>query len=379
MNNRSGASGAVAVATNFSHQTDRGPAEPGHLDALESAIAATNHRPTSPKRLSRDQKAAIIMRLIMPDAPSLPTDGLERHQTLRLVHAMAELSFIDETTMLSVIDEFLAEFNTGGLRFKPGLDGALENFPDDERKKINVLMNGGMGFANSKEVWEGITRLDIGHLTDILAGQTPQVAAIALAKLPASLSAEILDSLEPEAARDVTLATAAAGIVGPTAVSEIGKAILALANTGGNTSALEGDASERISEILNLTPGARRQDLLRWLENEDQALADTVRRTMFTFADIPDRVEVKDIPKLVRGVDHTTLVTALAAGQISEKETAEFILANLSKRLSEQLAEEAGEAGEVAQKEADKAMNAVVQSIRDLENAGEMTLISREQ
>ncbi|MFT5001651.1 MAG: flagellar motor switch protein FliG, partial [Planctomycetota bacterium] len=70
---------------------------------------------------------------------------------------------------------------------------------------------------------------------------------------------------------------------------------------------------------------------------------------------------------------------ALAGGQISEKETVDFLFANLSKRLSEQLIEEVGEIGEVKAKDADRSMNAVVQGIRDLESAGELTLISPEE
>lgn len=100
---------------------------------------------------------------------------------------------------------------------------------------------------------------------------------------------------------------------------------------------------------------------------------------MFTFGDIPDRIEIKDVSKLVRAVDNATMATALSGAATSEKETVDFILSNLSKRPSEQLSEEIRELGEVKPKDADAAMNAVVQGIRDLETSGEIMLITPEE
>ena len=119
--------------------------------------------------------------------------------------------------------------------------------------------------------------------------------------------------------------------------------------------------------------------MLGALENDDAAMSERVRRIMFTFGDIPDRIEVKDIPKLARAVDNSTLITALAGAEITEKEAAEFILGNLSKRLAEQIREEIRETGEVKVKDADAAMNKLVAGIRELEATGEITLISPEE
>jgi len=72
-------------------------------------------------------------------------------------------------------------------------------------------------------------------------------------------------------------------------------------------------------------------------------------------------------------------LTALAGAMISEKDAADFILANMSKRLSEQLSDEVKELGDVKPKDADAAMSAVIQGIRQLEATGELTLVSPEE
>lgn len=348
-------------------------------DSLERAIAATHRPRDAPDRLGRDQKAAIIVRLLMSADGALSLGGLAPENTAQLVRAMAGLSHVDEATTLAVIDEFLAEFGRPGLYFRPGIEAALETLADSLEPEVRELFADKIAPAKPSDPWATIAELDPKILAEILASQTPQVAAIVLAKLKPGFAAEVLAFLESGVAHTVALATATTGHVKAHTIAEIGNAIVSLAAKGGQQGALPGDATERIGAILNFTSGVARKDLLGSLERADPNMADRIRRIMFTFGDIPDRIEVKDVPKLVRAVDNDILIAALAGGQTCEKETVDFIFANLSKRLSEQLADEVGEVGEVKQKEADQAMNALLQGIRDLEESGELVLITPEE
>jgi len=152
-------------------------------------------------------------------------------------------------------------------------------------------------------------------------------------------------------------------------------AITESARMAADLGALAGSPLDRVGSILNYTPGSSRETMLTALESHDARLVDQLRKIMFTFGDIPDRIEVKDVPKFVRAVDNAVLVQALAGATIMEKEAADFIFANLSKRLSEQLGEEVREVGDVKAKDADDAMNAVVQAIRKLEEDGQIMMI----
>jgi flagellar motor switch protein FliG len=68
-------------------------------------------------------------------------------------------------------------------------------------------------------------------------------------------------------------------------------------------------------------------------------------------------------------------VTALAGAQAGElAPAAEFILANMSKRMAEAIREEMQEAGRVRPRDGEAAMTEVVNAIRRLQAAGEITL-----
>ncbi len=340
---------------------------------------ATPRKGLHPKGPTKDQKAAIIVRLLQSAASDLSLSDLNADTMTRLVHAMAGLSYVDEATTLQVIHDFLTEIDSLALYFQPGIHGAistLDGHLDDE-------VTAGLTYVPMSNAlsdpWLEISEMDIDDLLPILARETPQVIAIALSKLSSAKAAEVLAGLDIEQARAATRAALEIGRIELQAITDIGLAIAQTAAASADTGALPGDPVDRVGAMLNFTPGASREDLLTSLEASDPALADKVRKTMFTFGDIPDRVEVKDIPKLVRAVENDVMVTALAGGLVTDKETVEFIFANLSKRLVEQLEEEVREIGEVKPKDADTAMNTIIQGIRDLEAAREIILIAPEE
>jgi len=370
--------GALALADQLSPRPSAGGrGEEQEEDALERAIAATV-RPHG--ALGRDQKAAIILRLLRDADQTLPLADFDEGATVRLVQALASLHYVDGPTILAVISEFLEALETSGLYFRPGIDGALETLANDVSDAVRQRLEGVQAAGRTPpDPWQQIATRTPEDLMALLSQQTPQVTAVVLAKLPAITAAEILAALETPVADAVAIATARSGQLDPRTVAEIGAALAASRKNDASQGGLPGSATERIGAILNFTPGARREELLASLERDDPDMADRIRRTMFTFADIPDRVEVKDVAKLVRAVDNDTMVLALAAAEITDKDSSAFILGNLSKRLAEQLRDAINEVGEVKQKEADKAMNAVIQSIRDLEAAGKLTLITDEE
>jgi flagellar motor switch protein FliG len=136
---------------------------------------------------------------------------------------------------------------------------------------------------------------------------------------------------------------------------------------------------ERVGAILNQSPSATRDDVLEGLDAEDADFAGLVRKAIFTFAHIPERLEQRDVPRVLRAVDQAVLVTALAAGQRSQPETTQFLLSNMSQRMADNLREEMAGLGRIREKDAELAMAAVVNAIRSVESAGEITLKTEDE
>jgi flagellar motor switch protein FliG len=99
-----------------------------------------------------------------------------------------------------------------------------------------------------------------------------------------------------------------------------------------------------------------------------------VRRAIFTFQHIPKRIDAADIPRITGAVDGDTLVTALAAGLQAAPVAVEFILENMSKRMAEQMRDEAEAMNTPKEAAGEAAMQEVIAAIRGLEEAGDIRI-----
>ncbi|MBL3562751.1 FliG C-terminal domain-containing protein, partial [Rhodovulum sulfidophilum] len=110
------------------------------------------------------------------------------------------------------------------------------------------------------------------------------------------------------------------------------------------------------------------------LRETDAELAEKVRQAVFTFADIPDRLDERDVPALTRAIEQTKLITAMAGADGRTGPAVEYILANMSQRMANQIRDEINERDAPGAEEAEAAMSEVIGAIRNMEAAGEIKL-----
>ncbi|MGD1927031.1 MAG: FliG C-terminal domain-containing protein [Paracoccaceae bacterium] len=127
---------------------------------------------------------------------------------------------------------------------------------------------------------------------------------------------------------------------------------------------------------MNYTSGEIRQSVLDFLGEKQPEFLEAVKARMFTFADIQDRIEKRDITAIVRATAPEDLLKAMIGAQDTAPQTFEFIINSLSSRVAEQLREEMADAGKVKVREAEEAQNAMLKVIRAMEAAGELALIA---
>jgi flagellar motor switch protein FliG len=330
----------------------------------------------SPGRLSRLQKAAVIYRMLGSLGMSLPEGALSAEEQAQIDGAMATLGGIDPLELAAVVDEFLKAVvppDTGSP--------ALPSLPLADVPMLDPLVPsfGGDGPAALPDPWERVVEQDTPALLAVLESEAPEVGAVVLSKLKVSRAAELLGQLPGPHARRITYAVSLIADIAPATVARIGEA---LASELGREKprAFSGGPVERVGAILNFSRAATRNDVLNGLDETDPTFATAVRKSIFTYLNIPARLGTRDVPKLLKKVDQKVLVTALAASTTDEtRPTAEFILANISQRMAESLRGEAEEMGEVAPADGETAMTGVVAAIRELEEAGEIYLVAEEE
>jgi flagellar motor switch protein FliG len=343
--------------------------------------------PASPGRLTRLQKAAVIYRMLGSLGMSLPDGALSAEDEAQLNAAMAGLGGIDPAELAAVIDEFLMALappapttpaaQAPALPGLPGLPG-LPDLPMIGPLDAAMPDPGPLPAADD-DPWDRVTGQEDPVLLALLEAEAPEVGAVILSKLKVSRAAELLGRTPGPLARRITYAVSQISEIRPDTVARIGRALAAELGRE-RPRAFTGGPVERVGAILNFSRAATRNDVLDGLTETDPEFAEAVRKSIFTYLNIPARVGPRDVPKLLKKVDQKVLVTALAASTADDtRPTAEFILANISQRMAEALRTEAAEMGEVAVADGETAMNGVVAAIRELEEAGEIYLVAEEE
>jgi len=332
------------------------------------------------RRLSGRQKAAIIVRLLLADGARLPLSGMPEHLQAALTEQIGSMRLVDRDTMLAVVNEFLTELEAVGLSFPGGIDGAISMLDGHISANAASRLRRLAGASGKADPWERVATFDPERLLPVLKEESLQVGAVMLSKLPVPRAAALLERLPGERARALAHSMSLTARVDPETVRRIGLALAAQLESQPPL-AFDSGPVERVGAILNSSPSATREEVLEGLATTDPDFAAEVRRAIFTFAHIPERVPPRGVPAILRAVDQADLLSALVAAQVAGGKPAasvEFLLGNLSQRMAESLREAMSETVRPAPRAGEEAMAAVVNAIRRLEAEGTLTLLTQE-
>ena len=327
--------------------------------------------------ITRRRKAAMVVQLLLSDGQSLPLSRLPEELQLHLTRELGALRVIDRDTLNAVAEEFAREIEAIGLTAPNGMAGALAALAGQLSPGAAARLR--LEAVQSRDVdpWPQVMDLPQDDLLGLLNQESIEVSAIMLSKLPVARAAELLGRLPGERARRITHAVSQTADILPEAVARIGRG-LATEYCGRTQPAFSNRPVQRLGAILNSSTAATRDSMLEGLGTADPVLAEQVRKAIFTFADILERVAPLDVPKVLRGIESAVLVTAFASAQSQggpDGAVADFMLVNMSQRMAENLREEIKERGRVKRKDAEAAMARIVTAIRERAEEGEIKLI----
>ena len=332
----------------------------------------------APPRLNRKQKAAIVVRMLAAEGVKLPLSELSDDQQADLTQAIASLRLVDRDTLNAVLDEFGTALEGAGIAFPGGIDQALSLLDGQLSPSATVRLRRLASGTSRADPWERLAGLSPDVLAPVLEQESTEVGAVVLSKLSVSKAADLLGRLPGDKARRVAYAVSLTGNVAPETVHRIGLALAAQLDAQ-PPKAFESGPVERVGAILNYSASATRDSVLKGLEEDDQVFADQVKKAIFTFANIPARIDPRDIPKILRQVDQARLIVALAGAKGADEKSAEFILSNMSQRMAASLRDEMANLGKVKDKDAEEAAGEVVAAIREMEAAGEIFLVAEDE
>ncbi len=325
--------------------------------------------------LSRRQKAAVIVRLLLAQNLDPDLSCLTEAQQTTIARDIASMRRVDKDTLSAVLGEFVAEIEGIALSFPSDLSGALAQLEGHISDPAAAKLRRESGLSYAGDPWDRLSALAPDKLLPILQTEPPEIASIILSKLKVSRAADLLSQLPGARAREITFAISKTAAIDPETVQAIGGALLETLDAEPLAAFPDGPVA-RVGAILNTSTTQIRDDVLEGLDASDADFARAVRKAIFTFANIPQRIEGRDVPRILRDLDEDTVLKALAGAQTAYPAAADHILANLSSRMADQLRDAMQEQGSPSMVDAERAMAEVVTRIRDMERAGELILIA---
>ncbi|SFE14809.1 flagellar motor switch protein FliG [Roseivivax sediminis] len=332
-----------------------------------------------PDSLTRKAKAAIIVQFILNEGADVPLSSLPEELQEELTVELGNMRYVDRATLDQVIEEFTEELESVGLSFPGGVAGALDRLDGKISAHTARRLRKEAGVRQLGDPWERIGNLPVDKIAEMVTSESIEIAAVLMTKINVTKAAQVLGKLPGPLARRITYAVSKTSAITPETVDRIGLALAAQIEAE-PPRAFSSTSVDRVGAILNYSADRIRDDVLEGLEETDKDFAEAVRKAIFTFANIPERVSAADVPKISREVDNDTLVTALAGARSEELAPAvDFLLDNMSKRVAASLREEVGDRPVPRAKDAEEAQRAVIDAIRNLVNVGEIKLVEPEE
>ena len=321
-------------------------------------------------RITGLQKAAILLISLGPEKSALIFKHLKEEEIEELTLEIANTRSVTPQIKENIINEFyevcLAQqyIAEGGIGYaKELLEKAL-----GADKAVEVLNR--LTASIQVKPFEFVRKTDASQLLSFIQDEHPQTIALILSYLGPTQSAMIVSALSPEQQVEVAKRIATMDRTSPDVIKEVEKILESkLANLVNQDYTIIGGV-DHVVEILNTVDRGTEKHIMETLEIEDPELADEIRKKMFVFEDIL-LLDDRAIQRVLRDVDNNDLAVALKG---SNEEVQNAIFNNMSKRLAVMIKEDMEFMGPVRMKDVEEAQQKIVNTIRKLEDSGEIVI-----
>ncbi len=319
-------------------------------------------------------KAAVLLMSLPRDQAAKLLSMLDSKQVELVSIEIAKIGGVGPEEQEKVIRGFAAANpaalggGVGGLEVAQGLveqalgKGASATL-DNVRESIEALP---FGFLKN---------VDSQNLLTFVVDEHPQTIALILSHISPSQAADIVKALPPDRQQSVVRRVATMQQTSPEIIQEVETGLSHRMSSVMSQSFENAGGVASVAEILNVIDRGTERSLLESLAQEDPDLVEEIRRLMFVFEDIA-KFSDRDIQSVLKNVESSQWAMALKGASEDLKGK---ILNNMSKRAAALLIEEMDYLGAVKASNVEQVQQQIVDTIRRLEDMGEITIHGDEE
>lgn len=318
---------------------------------------------------SRRKAAIVLLRLGVEESGPL-LRSLRRSELAMIIEEVANLGRVEVEVADQILTEFLDANEDEAL---PAGDHELAfeylaaTFGERTAREI-------MGELEGESVhipFQFLDNLEPMVIAENLAGEQPQTIALVLSHLTPEQSAGIIAHLPSEAVVQVGFRLGMMDRVTADALGAVEEGLKQRFSAVLENKFLDATGGiDSLVELLMLADKPVEDVIMGGLAEVDAELAKEVRAKMFVFADL-QLLDDRQMQVVLRSVDASRLPLALkgVADVVRDK-----VLGNLSSRARENLMDEIELLGSVRMTDVEEAQNEILDSVRELEESGELVI-----
>lgn len=328
---------------------------------------------TSLQQLSGAQRAAVLMVSLGADDSARVLKEMSTTDVEQLTLEIARLGDVPNDLRRQILEMVGEEAGTpenfleGGITYaQQVLERALGA---DTAREILARVQGSVQTTG----FEMLRGFDTAQLVNFIRNEHPQTIALILAHLRVDQAAAALSMLPPEIQPDIVARLATMEEISSDTINEIESVLNqnVVPTTGQASSEVGG--MEVVAEIMKRLDRGMERNILSTLDRDNPAVSQQVKNLMFLFEDLR-RIDDRGIQRVLKEVDTKELALALKA---ASEELKELIFRNMSERAMEILKEELDLMGPVKLRTVEEAQRHIIDTVRQLEEAGEVVIAGR--
>jgi flagellar motor switch protein FliG len=324
------------------------------------------------ERQSTLRKAAVLMIVLGEQASAAVFPQLSEDDVQTLTKEIAKVTAISSDDAEAVLTEFHHLSTAGDYVARGGLEVArklLTNaFNPDVAHRMMERLTKALGAEAVS--FDAITKTDPQQLAKFIHSEHPQTIALVLSHLNVPQAAALLMSLPAGMRADVAQRMASLDQISPDIITKIAGVIGQKLQALGEVSRESYGGVRAVAEILNRIDSISSRGIIETIEQQDSAVAQTIRHLMFVFEDLLliDQLGIKEV---LAKVDRKLLTVALKG---TSEQLRNHILGCMSQRGADMLREDMEALGPVKIKEVEASQQQIISVVRQLEADGVLSL-----
>ena len=325
---------------------------------------------SSTKKITSLTKAAAVVVAMGSERASEVYKHLTEDEIDTLTLEVAKLDKLSADEMQDIVDDFYGLCTTQKVISEGGVLYARSVLEKAFGSQLATSYMDRVSKSMQTRSFEFIRKANYKNLMMMLQSEHPQTIAFVLSYASADQSSKIISELPKKLQIDIIRRIATLESVSPEIVSIVESALEKRFSVVISVDMTEIGGINFVADIMNHVDRTTEKYVFDELSKSDPALSEDIRKLMFVFEDILS-LDGPTIQTVLRSVDTQELAVAIKG---SSEEIKNLLLNNISARAKENILSDIEYLRNVRMKDVERAQQKIVDTIRALEESGEITI-----